>query len=129
MSDPTAPSPRTARTSAAGARVHVSAQDARRVAFAAFVGTALEWYDYFLFGTAAALVFNRLYFSTLNPAAATLASFATFGVGFVARPVGAVVFGAVGDRIGRRPALLITVVMIGAAGGRVYAGIVAPPRR
>ncbi len=97
----------------------VSPEDARRVAFAAFVGTALEWYDYFLFGTAAALVFNRLYFSTLDPAAATLASFATFGVGFAARPVGAVVFGAVGDRIGRRPALLITVVMIGCATGLI----------
>jgi MFS family permease len=97
----------------------VSGQDARRVAFAAFVGTALEWYDYFLFGTAAALVFSRLYFSTLDPAAATLAAFATFGVGFVARPVGAVLFGAVGDRIGRRPALLITVVMIGVATGLI----------
>ncbi|MGY1706257.1 MFS transporter [Geodermatophilus sp. SYSU D00697] len=97
----------------------VSSRDAGRVAFAAFVGTALEWYDYFLFGTAAALVFNRLYFSTLDPTAATLAAFATFGVGFVARPVGAVVFGAVGDRIGRRPALLITVVLIGAATGLI----------
>jgi MFS family permease len=120
MSHPTGSSPGTETASrTTGAPAHVSAQDARRVAFAAFVGTALEWYDYFLFGTAAALVFNRLYFSTLDPVAATMAAFATFGVGFVARPVGAVIFGAVGDRIGRRPALLITVVMIGVATGLI----------
>jgi MFS family permease len=120
MSDSTGSSPGAAAASpTVHAPAHVSSQDARRVAFAAFVGTALEWYDYFLFGTAAALVFNRLYFSTLDPAAATLAAFATFGVGFVARPVGAVIFGAVGDRIGRRPALLITVVMIGVATGLI----------
>lgn len=111
----------------------VTGQDAGRVAFAAFVGTALEWYDYFLFGTAAALVFNRLYFTTLDPAAATLAAFATFGVGFAARPIGALAFGWLGDRVGRRPALLITVVMIGVATGLIgvlpsYAaiGVAAP---
>jgi MFS family permease len=120
MSRPTGSSPGAATTSpTTHARAHLSGQDARRVAFAAFVGTALEWYDYFLFGTAAALVFSRLYFTTLSPVAGTMAAFATFGVGFVARPVGAVIFGAVGDRIGRRPALLITVVMIGAATGLV----------
>lgn len=97
----------------------VSPKDARRIAFSAFVGTALEWYDYFLFGTAAALVFNRLYFTTMNPTAALLAAFATFGVGFVARPVGAIIFGAMGDRIGRRPALILTIVLIGAATGLI----------
>jgi MFS family permease len=97
----------------------VTGKDAGRVAFAAFVGTALEWYDYFLFGTAAALVFNRLFFTSLDPTAATLAAFATFGVGFAARPIGAVAFGWLGDRIGRRPALLITVVTIGAATGLI----------
>ncbi|MET8573598.1 MFS transporter [Streptomyces sp. NPDC005012] len=114
-------------------KVVVSEKDAGRVAFASFVGTALEWYDYYLFGTAAAIVFNRLYFTSLNPTAATLAAFATFGVGFAARPIGAVVFGWLGDRIGRRPALLITVVMIGVATGLIgllpgYAtiGIAAP---
>ncbi|WP_077488539.1 MFS transporter [Sinomonas mesophila] len=93
----------------------VSGKDAGKIARAAFVGTALEWYDYYLFGTAAALVFNRLYFTDLNPTAALLASFATFGVGFAARPIGAIVFGYVGDRYGRRPALLATIVMIGVA--------------
>ncbi|MCN9242611.1 MHS family MFS transporter [Streptomyces sp. RY43-2] len=102
-----------------GTSADVTGKDAGRVAFAAFVGTALEWYDYFLFGTAAAIVFNRLYFTTLNPTAATMAAFATFGVGFVARPIGALLFGWLGDRIGRRPALLITVVMIGCATGLI----------
>lgn len=111
----------------------VKEREAGKIAFATFVGTALEWYDYFLFGTAAALVFNRLYFTTLNATAATLAAFATFGVGFVARPLGAVLFGWMGDRIGRKPALLLTVVSIGAATGLIgvlpdYAsiGIAAP---
>ncbi|WP_159708606.1 MFS transporter [Arthrobacter sp. 18067] len=98
---------------------HLSPREARRVTLAAFVGTALEWYDYFLFGTAAALVFNRLFFTSLDPQAATLAAFATFGVGFLARPLGAAVFGFVGDRYGRRPALLITIVAIGVATGLI----------
>ncbi|MGW1677318.1 MFS transporter [Saccharopolyspora sp. NPDC002376] len=87
--------------------------EARRIAFAAFVGTALEWYDYFLYGTAASIVFNRLYFVSGDPLVATLAAFASFAVGFVARPIGAVIFGHVGDRHGRRASLLITVTMIG----------------
>lgn len=103
----------------ADGRAVVTGEEAGKVAFAAFVGTALEWYDYFLFGTAAALVFNRLFFTSLDPTAATLAAFATFGVGFAARPLGAVLFGWLGDRIGRRPALLITVVAIGVATGLI----------
>ncbi len=97
----------------------VSGADAGKIARAAFVGTALEWYDYFLFGTAAAIVFNRLFFTELDPTAATLAAFATFGVGFAARPIGAVLFGYIGDRVGRKPALLITIVMIGMATGLI----------
>ena len=93
----------------------LSAAQARRVAVAALAGTAMEWYDYYLFGLAAALVFNRLYFTTLDPQAAALAAFATFGVGFVARPLGAVLFGTLGDRIGRRPTLVLSVVLIGTA--------------
>src|SRR4051794_8011541 len=89
--------------------LQVSPREVGRIARAAFVGTALEWYDYFLFGTAAALVFNRLFFSQDNPTAALLASLATFGVGFAARPIGAFFFGILGDRVGRRPTLLITI--------------------
>ncbi|MCE3549940.1 MHS family MFS transporter [Pseudonocardia sp. RS11V-5] len=94
----------------------VSDREARTVAFGAFVGTALEWYDFFLFGTAASLVFNHLFF-TGSPVAATLAAFATFAVGFAARPLGAILFGHLGDRIGRRTCLLITVTMIGVVTG------------
>ncbi|WP_309072765.1 MFS transporter [Arthrobacter sp.] len=97
----------------------VSGAEAGKIAWAAFVGTALEWYDYFLFGTAAAIVFNRLFFTSLDPTAATMAAFATFGVGFAARPLGAVLFGYIGDRVGRRPALLITIVAIGVATGLI----------
>ncbi|WP_318241760.1 MFS transporter [Arthrobacter pullicola] len=102
-----------------GAPVTISGKDAGTIARASFVGTALEWYDYYLFGTAAALVFNRLFFTTMDPTAALLASFATFGVGFAARPIGAVLFGYIGDRYGRRPALLATIVMIGIATGLI----------
>ncbi|MGO2750811.1 MAG: MFS transporter [Pseudoclavibacter sp.] len=119
MSHDTQPSTPSPAPSPASSPPKVSLKDARRIAFAAFVGTALEWYDYFLFGTAAALVFNRLFFTDLDPAGATLAAFATFGVGFAARPIGAVVFGWIGDRYGRRPALLTTIVMIGCATGLI----------
>ncbi|QUH03049.1 MHS family MFS transporter [Saccharopolyspora erythraea] len=97
----------------------VTDAEAGRIAFAAFVGTALEWYDYFLYGTAASIVFNRLYFATGDPVVATLAAFASFAVGFVARPVGAVIFGHVGDRIGRKRSLIITVTMIGVVTGLI----------
>lgn len=106
-------------TNSPSSDVQVSGKDAGRIAMAAFVGTALEWYDYYLFGTAAALVFNRLYFTALDSSTALLASFATFGVGFAARPIGAAVFGIIGDRFGRRPALLTTIVMIGVATGLI----------
>lgn len=99
--------------------LQVSPREVGQIARAAFVGTALEWYDYFLFGTAAALVFNRLFFSQDNPTAALLASLATFGVGFAARPIGAFIFGILGDRVGRRPTLLITIVAIGVATGLI----------
>ena len=80
------------RSGPAGAAA-VTDAEARKVAFGAFVGTALEWYDFFLYGTAASLVFNRLYFATDDALVATLAAFASFAVGFAARPLGAVIFG------------------------------------
>lgn len=111
----------------------VTDKQARTVAFGAFVGTALEWYDFFLYGTAASLVFNRLFFVTGDAAVATVAAFASFAAGFVARPIGALLFGHLGDRIGRRACLLITVTMIGIVTGAigllptyVSIGVIAP---
>jgi MFS transporter, MHS family, shikimate and dehydroshikimate transport protein len=87
----------------------------RQVAFASFIGTAIEWYDFFLYGTAAALVFPALFFPEFSPLAGLLASFAVFGVGFFARPVGGVVFGHFGDRVGRKSMLVITLLVMGGA--------------
>jgi MFS family permease len=97
--------------------VTVNDADARKVAFGAFVGTALEWYDFFLFGTAASLVFNHLFFASDDPVVATAGAFASFAVGFAARPLGAILFGHLGDRIGRRTCLIITVALIGVVTG------------
>lgn len=102
---------------ARGAEVEVDPKEVGRIARAAFVGTALEWYDFFLFGTASALVFNHLFFAGVGGANATLAAFATFGVGFLARPLGAIIFGHIGDKYGRRPALIISIAVIGVATG------------
>ncbi|MFM8270803.1 MAG: MFS transporter [Gemmata sp.] len=84
-----------------------------RVVAASFVGTAIEWYDFFLYGTAAALVFNELFFPTVDPAAGTMAAFGTYAVGFVARPFGGVLFGHFGDRVGRKSALVATLMLVG----------------
>src|SRR5579871_1428012 len=84
----------------------------RRVAFASFIGTAIDWYDFYLYGTTAALVFPKLFFPQLSPLAATLASFATFGVAFAARPVGGILFGHFGDRIGRKSTLVVTLMLM-----------------
>lgn len=93
----------------------VSVNSVRRVVLASFIGTTIEWYDFFLYGTAAALVFNRLFFPTLDPFAGTMASFATYAVGFFARPVGGVVFGHFGDRLGRKSMLVTTLMLMGTA--------------
>ena len=103
------------------APAQLSLKAARKVALAALVGTAMEWFDYYLFGLAAALVFNRLFFTELDPQAAALAAFATFGVGFVARPLGALLFGSLGDRIGRRPTLILSVVLLGVSAAVILA--------
>ncbi|WP_409055134.1 MFS transporter [Streptomyces sp. SYP-A7185] len=88
-------------------------QSIRRVAIASLTGTALEWYDFFLYGTASALVFGTLFFPGASSLAGTLASFGTFAVGFAARPLGGVIFGHFGDRIGRKPMLVITLLIMG----------------
>ncbi|MGW8379875.1 MFS transporter [Streptomyces sp. ODS28] len=87
----------------------------RRNALAAVIGSVLEWYDFFLFSTSAALVFNKIFFSGESEFAATLASFATFAVGFAARPVGGLILAHLGDRWGRKPVLLATVLLMGAS--------------
>ena len=87
----------------------------RLVAVASFIGTTIEWYDFFLYGTAAALVFNRLFFPTFDPLMGTLAAFGTYAVGFVARPVGGIVIGHYGDKIGRKSMLVLTLVVMGVA--------------
>ncbi|MCX4630499.1 MULTISPECIES: MFS transporter [unclassified Streptomyces] len=86
-----------------------------RLASASLAGTAIEFYDFFVYGTAAALVLGPLFFPSFSPLAGTLAAFGTFGVGFLARPLGSVVFGHIGDRYGRRPVLLASLLLTGLA--------------
>src|SRR5437868_5249248 len=81
--------------------------------WASMAGTTIEWYDFFLYGTAAALVFNRIFFPSLDPVVGTLAAFGTFAVGFIGRPMGGIVFGHFGDRIGRKSMLMITLLLMG----------------
>ncbi|MGV3660526.1 MAG: MFS transporter [Prosthecobacter sp.] len=89
--------------------------DIRRVVIASFIGTTIEWYDFFLYGTAAALVFNKLFFPTLELQQGTMAAFVTYAVGFFARPVGGIVFGHFGDKIGRKAMLVTTLMLMGVA--------------
>lgn len=86
-----------------------------KVVAASTIGTILEWYDFGVYGIAAALVFNELFFPKTLPWVGTLLSFATFGVGFLARPVGGIVFGYIGDRFGRKPAMMGTILVMGVA--------------
>src|SRR5512144_2806495 len=86
----------------------------RKVVAASLVGTSLEWYDFFLYGSAAALVFDRLFFPTFDPLTGTLLAFTTFAVGFVARPIGGVIFGHYGDKVGRKKVLVVTLLLMGA---------------
>src|ERR1700726_1226195 len=82
----------------------------RKAVIASTIGTAIEWYDFFLYGTAAGLIFGKLYFPNQEPLAATLAAFGTYFIGFASRPVGAAIFGHYGDRIGRRGTLIATLL-------------------
>ncbi|MGN6589003.1 MAG: MFS transporter [Sphingomicrobium sp.] len=86
-----------------------------RVIASSLIGTTIEWYDFFLYGSAAALVFNKLFFPSFDPLVGTLLAFATYAVGFVARPLGGIVFGHFGDRIGRKKLLMWSLVMMGLA--------------
>ncbi|MEV0616804.1 MFS transporter [Nonomuraea sp. NPDC050404] len=87
----------------------------KQVVAASFIGTTIEWYDFFIYGTAAALVFNQLFFPTFSDVAGTLAAFAVFGAGFVVRPLGGIVFGHFGDRLGRKSMLVLSLFIMGAA--------------
>src|SRR5690348_7726570 len=96
--------------SAAGHRTRPST---RKVAAATFVGSTIEWYDFTIYGSAAALVFGPQFFPTFSPAAGVLAAFGTFAAGFLARPVGAALFGHVGDRFGRKRSLVASLLLMG----------------
>ena len=84
-----------------------------RASTAAFVGTMIEWYDFYIYATAAALVFGKLFFPSATGFYGTLAALGTFAVGFFARPLGGAIFGHIGDKIGRKKSLVITLVMMG----------------
>src|SRR3982750_2518313 len=87
----------------------------RRIIVASLVGTSLEWYDFFIYGTAAALVFNQVFFPSFDPLVGTLLAFTTYAVGFVARPLGGIIFGHYGDRLGRKNVLVVTLLVMGLA--------------
>ncbi|EJF89395.1 MFS transporter [Bartonella tamiae] len=86
-----------------------------RAATAAFIGTAIDWYDFYIYGTAAALIFGEIFFTSQSKFVGTLAALGTFAVGFIARPIGAIIFGHLGDKIGRKKSLVITLLMMGSA--------------
>jgi metabolite-proton symporter len=105
----------------------------RRVVLASLIGTTIEWYDFFLYGSAAALVFNKLFFPEYDPLTGTLLAFTTYALGFVARPIGGIVFGHFGDRIGRKRLLMLSLVLMGLATTLIgvlptygQAGVLAP---
>ena len=87
----------------------------RRVLLTSMIGTAIEWYDFFLYATASALVFGKLFFPTFDPTVGTIAAFGTFAIGYVARPFGAIFFGHFGDKIGRKVSLVATLLIMGIA--------------
>ncbi|MEU6998140.1 MFS transporter [Nonomuraea sp. NPDC046570] len=118
---------------APGTRSPSSADEVRRVALSGYLGNTIENYDFSLYASAAAVVFGPLFFSNLSPALSTVASFATLAAGYVARPLGGIVLGYLGDRVGRKRVLLVTLIMMGVGSGLIGAlptyeqiGIAAP---
>src|ERR1700759_5090343 len=85
----------------------------QRIVCSSVIGTAVEWYDFLIYGTATALVFNKIFFAAGNATLATIAAFGTYAVGFLARPLGAAIFGHYGDRVGRKAMLAITIIVMG----------------
>jgi MFS family permease len=98
-----------------GASSEVTPKMLRKVAVASTIGTTVEWYDFFIYATASSLVFNKLFFPNLPPLVGTLVSFGTYAAGFFARPVGGLLFGYIGDRFGRKSALVTTLLIVGIA--------------
>lgn len=96
----------------AAAPIH-DVKKARKAGITAFAGTTIEWFDFYIYGTASALVLGKLFFPDASPAVGTLAAFATFAVGFLARPLGGIIFGHFGDKFGRKNAVVITLAMMG----------------
>src|SRR5215207_7179940 len=92
---------------------HDAGKTPKKAALASWVGSVLEYYDFFIYGTAAALVFGKVFFPESDPATGTLLSFATYGVGYVARPVGAFFMGHLGDKFGRKRVLIATLILMG----------------
>ena len=92
-----------------------SERNVRRVVFASLIGATIEWYDFFLYGVVAGIVFNKLYFPAGNEYVSTMLAYATFAVGFLARPLGGVIFGHFGDKIGRKSMLVLTLMIMGVA--------------
>jgi len=87
----------------------------RKAVAASFIGTSIEWYDFFLYGSAAALVFNKVFFPSFDPLTGTLLAFATYAVAFIARPFGGALFGHLGDKLGRKRTLIWTLMLMGFA--------------
>ena len=100
-------------TAAAGPDSVRDEAEIRRVAGASLLGSVVEWYDFFLYGTMAALVFNSQFFPTFDPLVGTMIAFATFAAGFVTRPLGGFIFGHFGDRVGRKKMLVLTMLIMG----------------
>src|ERR1700710_1024066 len=94
-------------------KVTADSPSLRRIVWSSVIGTAVEWYDFLIYGTATALVFNKVFFAAGNPTLATIAAYGTYAVGFLARPLGAAIFGHYGDRVGRKAMLAITIMVMG----------------
>ena len=97
------------------------------VAFASSIGATIEWYDFFLYGVVTPLVFNKLFFPNYDPVVGTLLAYTTFFVGFVSRPIGGIIFGHLGDRLGRKGVLILTLMIMGVA--TFLIGLLRPTNR